>query len=254
MDGTPMTPAERGQLIRLVKSRAKQAERDADAREKTLMAEVLDLMTAEFEAHDKLWGDAVVIGEEAAAKANQQIALACAELGIPPKEAPGLELGWRARGGGYGSSMRRHELKELARTRLAALTKEAKTRIHAAALAAEEQLVLGGLQSGEARTVFEALPSAENLMPALQLEDLGVTRWRPPADAAAELTTPLGTAARRARVVARAIEANPGASDRAIAKLAGVDHKTVATHRPNRGELLAAGGEFPTDPGDDEPF
>jgi hypothetical protein len=142
--------------------------------------------------------------------------------------------------------MRRRELKELAATRLAALTKEAKTRIHAAALAAEEQLVLSGLQSGEAKTVFEALPSVEDLMPALQLEDLGVTRWQPPADAAAQLTTPLTTAERRHRIVARAIEANPGASDRAIAKLAGVDHKTVAAHR-NRGELPAAGGEFPTD-------
>jgi hypothetical protein len=97
----PMTPTERGQLIRLMKSRAKQAERDAEAREKTLMAEVLDLMTAEFEAHDKLWDDAVVIAEEAAAKANAQIAMACADLGIPAKEAPRLELGWHSRGGSY---------------------------------------------------------------------------------------------------------------------------------------------------------
>jgi len=66
-DNTPMTPAERGQLIRLVKSHAKHAERDAEAPEKTLMAEVLDLMTAELEVHDKLWDDAVVIAEEAAA-------------------------------------------------------------------------------------------------------------------------------------------------------------------------------------------
>jgi hypothetical protein len=242
-----MTPTERNQLIRLVKARAKQAERDAEAREKTLMAEVLDLMTAEFEAHDKLWDDAVVIAEEAAAKANAQIAMACVDLGIPAKEAPRLELGWRARGGSYGSPMRRRELEKLAAARLAALTKEAKTRIHAAALDTEEQLVLGGLESGEARAVFEALPTVENLMPALRLEDLGVSRWQPPENAAAELTAPLTTAGRRARIVARAIEANPGASDRAIARLAGVDHKTVAAHRRSRGELPAAEGELPTD-------
>jgi hypothetical protein len=187
----------------------------------------------------------VVIAEEAAAKANAQIAIACADLGIPAKEAPGLELGWRARGGSYRDPMRKRELKELASVRLAALTKEAKTRIHAAALDAEEQLILGGLESAEARAVFEALPTVENLMPALQLEDLGVTRWQPPAEAAARLTTPLTTADRRRRIVARAIEANPDASDRVIAKLAGVDHKTVAAHR-NHGELPAAGGEFPT--------
>jgi hypothetical protein len=242
-----MTPTERNQLIRLVKGRAKQAERDAEAREKTLMAEVLDLMTAEFEANDKLWNDAVVIAEQAAAKANAQIAAQCAELGVPPKEAPRLDLGWRSRGDSYGDRMRRRELEKLAAVRLAALTKEAKTRIQAAALDAEEQLVLGGLQSSEARVVFESLPTVEDLMPALQLEDLGVTRWQPPADAAGQLTAPLTTAARRARIIARAIEAHPGASDRAIAKLAGVDHKTIAAHRRDGGELPAAGGKFPTD-------
>jgi hypothetical protein len=33
----PMTPTERNALIRLIKARAKQAERDAEAREKTLI-------------------------------------------------------------------------------------------------------------------------------------------------------------------------------------------------------------------------
>src|SRR6476660_8722878 len=122
-DLAPMTSAERGQLIRLVKARAKQAERDAEAREKTLYVEVIDLMTAEFEAHDKLWNDAVVIAEEAAAKANAQIKLACAELGIPATECPELELGWHKRGGSFSNSMRRSELEKLAKVRLAALTK-----------------------------------------------------------------------------------------------------------------------------------
>lgn len=243
-----MTPTERNQLIRLVKARAKQAERDAEAREKTLMAEVADLMTAEFKAHEELWAEAVTIAEEAASKANAQIAATCADLGIPPKEAPRLELGWRSRGPSFDNPMRRRELEKLAATRLAALTKEAKTRIQAAALNAEEQLVLGGLESVEAREVFRGLPTVENLMPALRLEDLGVTRWQPPQDAAANLTTPLTPAQRKRRQVLRAIEANPGASDRAIAKIAGVDHKTVAAHRRGEGgEIPAIDGKSPAE-------
>jgi hypothetical protein len=214
-------------------------------REKVLLAEVIDLMTAEFEAHDALWADAVVIAEEAMVKANAQIAAQCAELGIPAKDAPGLELRWHARSSEFSNHSRRTELRKLAETRLAALTKTAKAAIQANALDNEELLIRSGLESGEAVAILDAMPTVEQLMPPLRLEDLGVVRWQPPEDAASQLTTPLTTAQRKRRQVLRAIEANPGASDRAIAQIAGVDHKTVATHR--RGELPAIGGEFPTD-------
>ncbi len=246
-DTNPMTSADRQALIRITKARAKQAEREAEMREKTLYAEVIDLMTAEFEAHDRLWKEAVTIAEEYAAKANAQIQARCAELGIPPKDAPGLELGWRRRGGEYENERRRAELRKLAETRLAALTKTAKTMIQSAALNTEEQLVLGGLESDQAREVFESMPTVEQLMPPLSLDDLGVKRWQPPEDAAGQLTTPSTPADRRRRQILRAIEANPGASDRAISQIAGCDHKTVAAYRRERGEFPAIGGESPAD-------
>jgi hypothetical protein len=86
----------------------------------------------------------------------------------------------------------------------------------------------------------------EQLMPNLSLEDLGVKRWQPPEDIAAQLTTPMTPAQRRKRQILRAIEANPGASDRKIAEIASCDHKTVATYRRERGEFPAIGGESPT--------
>ena len=100
-DTNPMTNADRQALIRIAKARAKQAEREAETHEKILIVEVLDQMTAEFDARDALWSDAVTIAEEAAAKANAQIQARCAELGIPRKHAPGLE--W-AGGPAAGSS------------------------------------------------------------------------------------------------------------------------------------------------------
>ena len=122
----PMTNADRQALIRIAKARAKQAEREAEMREKIVIVEVLELMTAEYAARDALWSDAVTIAEEAAAKANTQIQLRCAELGIPPKHAPQLQLSWSSRGSEFANRERRAELRKLAEAKAAAVTKTAK--------------------------------------------------------------------------------------------------------------------------------
>jgi hypothetical protein len=245
-----MTKAERDQLIALSRRRARQAEREAEMREKVLLAEVIDLMTAEFQAEDRLWKEAVTIAQEAAAKANAHIRTVCADLGIPPDEAPQVRTGWEPRGSSYRDRERRAELRKLAETRLTALTKTAKAAIQAEQLRVEEQLVLGGLRSDEAREFLASMPGPEQLMPPLSLDDLGVKRWQPPEDAAGQLTTPLTPAQRKQRQVRRAIEANPGVSDREIGRLTNVDHKTVAKARRDRGELPAISGEIPTASGE----
>jgi hypothetical protein len=78
--------SERGRtaLIHIAEKRAKQSEIEVDSRAKTLYAEVMNDITAEYEARDALWTDAVAIAEEAAIKANGRIQARCAELGIPP--------------------------------------------------------------------------------------------------------------------------------------------------------------------------
>ena len=152
-------------------------------------------------------------------------------MGIPLREAPRLSLGWRSRGPSYDDSKRRAELRKLAETRLTALTKTAKAAIGDRLLEVETELIAGGLESGEARAFLAKMPTAEQLMPPLNIEDLGVKRWQPPDDAATQLTTPMTPADRKRRQILRAIEANPGKSDRATAQIAGVDHKTVAAHR-----------------------
>jgi len=248
--GEQMSKADRDALIRINRARAKQAEREAEMREKTLLAEVQDQMTAEFAANDELWAEAVGIANEAAKLANAQIQARCAELGIPAQHAPGLELKWRSRSPEYLDKSRRAELAKLAAARLQALTKAAKTEIQAAALRVEEQLILGGLKSDEARELFAALPTVEQVMPALSLDDLGVVRWQPPDDAATQLTTPMTPAQKRRRRILRAIEANPGMSDRKVAELVGCDHKTVGNLRRERGEIPAIGGEIPTPDGE----
>ena len=230
-----MTPTERNQLIRLMKNRAKQAEREAETREKILVTEVMEEMTVEYQAQDSLWAEAVRVAQDALEKANAHIRVQCADMGIPPEHAPELQLAWSSRSSQFANRERRADLEKLARTRAATMTKMAKTEIQNATLKIEEQLVLGGLESDEAKAVVTQLPTAENLMPNLSLDDLGVRRWRPDEDAAYQLTAPRTTADRKRRRILRAIESNPGASDRKIAEIASVDHKTVAAHRRDRG-------------------
>ncbi len=228
---TDISKADQATLVRLAKNRAKQAEADVDARMAVLYTEVVDQMAAEYEAQDALWANAVIVAEEATAKANDQIRRKCAELGIPPGQAPQLHSMWTRRGYEFSSPMRRAELEKLAKTRLDALAKEAKVRINGAALQVEERLILGGFESEDAREAFKLMPTAEDLMPRLSLEDLGVTRWQPPEDIGAQLTTPMTTSGRLRRRVMRAIEANPHESDIDIARIAGIDVKTVAAFR-----------------------
>ena len=255
-----LSRSDRQDLIRIAKGRAKQAEREAETREKILVTEVLELMTAEYEARDRLWAEAVTIAEEYVAKANAEIRARCADLGIPPQHAPGIQVGWRARSGEFENRQRREELRKLAEQRASTMTKMAKTQIQERVRGIEEKLILGGLESEEARELVASMPTPEQLMPPLSLDSIGVERWQPDEDAASKLTAPRTTADWRRRKILRAIAANPGASARAIAKEAGVDHKTVLAHLrsgesgeeipTDTGELPIDGGEIPTDTGE----
>jgi hypothetical protein len=164
-----MTGRDREQLVKLVRARARQAVREAEMREKVLLAEVHDQLTAEFDAHDRLWADAVVIAEEAAANQCAYSGGVCGS-GHTAEGCAGVGVGLALPQFGLRSKSRRAELRKLGETKLAALTKVAKTEIQGAALDTEEQLVIGGLTSDAARQFVEAkMPTVEGLRPALAL-------------------------------------------------------------------------------------
>ena len=132
-------------------------------------------LTTEFDAHDALWAEAVTIAEEYVGKANAQIALQCMDLVIPAAEAPRILTSWLSRGPSYADRTRRAELRKLAETRLTALTKTAKAAIGDRLLDVETELIAGGLQSDQAKAFLDLMPTAEELMPALQVEIWGGT-------------------------------------------------------------------------------
>jgi hypothetical protein len=245
MTGDSLSKADRDSLIRLVRQRAKVAKATADERKKVLLAEVDDLLTAEFQAQELLSVEAARIAQEAAQKANDQIRAQCALLGVPAKFAPELSLNWISRGADTSNPRRRAELRALAQVRLDAHTATAKTVIDERELDAETALVAGGLDSDKARAVMDSLPTIEDLMPSLALEDLGVKRWQPPTGAAGELLSPMTPTQRKRRIIRQLVEAHPDASDREIARLAGVDPKTVRATRRSPAELATATEEIP---------
>jgi hypothetical protein len=247
-----MTKADRDALIRIAKNRAKQAEREAETREKLLLAELETEFLAEFSREDELWAEAVKLAEQEVDKANTRIRAVLTELGVPERHQAKMAVRFIPRSLEYADRDRRTELRKLAVTRLAALTKMAKTAIRERADQIEETLIIGGLDSDEAKAVVTQMPTVTELMPNLHLDDLGVKRWQPDEDVVWQLTNTSRSASERIkRRVLRAIEANPGATDRKIAQIAGCDHKTVAKHRRDRGEIPAISGESPT-PGTEE--
>ena len=111
------------------------------------------------------------------------------------------------------------------------------------ALDVETALLAGGLESEEARRVPGGHADRRAAHAAAEPRRPRGGHWQPRRGRAGRLLATLTTADRRRRRVLRAIEANPGKSDREVARLAGVDRKTVAPTR-ERGELPAADAEF----------
>ena len=250
-----MTSGERENLIKLAKLRGTQAKREVDARLAEMKSDIQNDITAEHQANEELWAEAVTIANEAVEKANSHIRTQCSLLGIPPEHAPKVQMAWQSRSSEFADPKRRAELRKLAETRLDARRKRATAEIDRRVLDAEAELRSGTLESAEARAFAEGMPSADELLPPLTLDGLGVHCWHPPKDASGKLLRPVTATERKRLIIARMIDSDPEASDRAIAERSGCDHKTVARVRESMdGEIPGIGpgvpGEIPSGDGD----
>lgn len=138
--------------------------------------------------------------------------------------------------------------------------------IQANLLQVETELIRGGLESAEAMRFVDAMPTVEQLMPVVDVGalDAGPQKrareedrlpdwyrrreggsWEPPVHAGGELLAPSTASTREARRQATltALAANPQASNREIARTAGVDHKTVGKLRGESPANSPADGE-----------
>lgn len=169
---TAMTKHEREDLQRLVRQREKVLKSAAKQRSAELIADFENQMGQEFSFdQDEVWERATKIAQAALAKANEQIAARCHEIGIPKRFAPGLDLSWYGRDEN-ATKQRRDELRKMAETRIVAIERKAVTKIELSCLAAQEQIALSGLTTEAARQFVEALPKIEALMPRLTFAEV----------------------------------------------------------------------------------
>ena len=244
-----MSKADRASVALLARKRAKVARAMIGERVKALRADVEDQLSAEYRFDDDVWAAITTQAQRTVATADAQIAEICRQTGVPEHLRPSLNLSWHSRGEN-ALSTRRAELRKLAQSRIDAAAESAKVTIEANLLDVETELVRDGLESAQAVAFLDAMPTPEQLVPAVDVTALqagkeGDSRggWSPPEGTSAALLTPSSATSReeKRRAVMQALTANPAGSDREIARAASVDHKTVGKLR---GEFPAHSGEL----------
>ncbi len=169
---TEMTKAERIDLAKLVRMRAKVARTEVDQRAAELRADAEEQLAAIYRADDPVWAEITQAAKTAVAEADEQIELLCRERGIDPEFRPSLNVSWYGRGANALAS-RRAELRKVAEGRVDAASKGAKHQIEAESVRVQTELLAAGLTTAAAGAFLVAMPTAEQLMPRLDVRELG---------------------------------------------------------------------------------
>jgi len=165
----PMTKSERDDLGKLIRHREEVMKAAAMQRSTQLMAEFEQQMASVYSYdQDESWKAATEAADAEVEEAKQKIAARCEDLGIPARFAPTLKLVWLGRGENAIKEWRA-ELRAVAKSRVEALEAEALTKIKMSCHEAHAQVLAHGLTSVSAIAFFDALPSAEEVMPALPM-------------------------------------------------------------------------------------
>lgn len=166
-----LTRAERQDLLRVARMRAKHSRTMLDARKAELLADLEEQLSARFPVNDPRWEDVTREAEQAVAAANDRIEEVCQQVGVPLEFAPHLGLDWYHRGQN-ASAQRRAELRALGSRKIDASAKAAKSEIDHVELRASEAILADGLASTDARAFLDRIPEPAQLMTPVTLEDV----------------------------------------------------------------------------------
>ena len=167
-----MTAAERNDLRSLIRQRARLMKAQTKERRLELQADFESQLSAKFSYdQDETWKAAYSAAKQAVTDARAVIAERCRGLGIPEAFAPDIDVHWYNRGEN-ACEKRRAELRRAATTRLDAIEAAAKTEIERVSIEAQTELIADGLTSEAAKAFLEHMPSAETLMPLLDLRQV----------------------------------------------------------------------------------
>lgn len=171
-DQDRMTRTERQELGQLIRKRERVMKAQVAERGAAMLAEFENQIGAIYSFdQDETWAKAMQEAEKAVEEGNKVVAARCKELGIPKEFAPSIAMAWFERGQNMVAA-RRTELRRMAKTRIAAIEKEAISKIERLSLEAQTEVVANGLVSNAARDFLERMPTLEVLMPSLDARKL----------------------------------------------------------------------------------
>jgi predicted component of type VI protein secretion system len=163
-----MTKSEREDLQRLVRQREKALKSAAAQRSAELLADFEQQLASVYHYdQQEIWAKAFSAAKAAAQDAVTTIASHCEALGIPAQFAPSLELYWTGRGQN-AVAQRRDELRRVAKTRIAAIEKEACVKIELHSVDMQTRIIAFGLTSAAATEFLKSMPAVDALMPTLE--------------------------------------------------------------------------------------
>jgi DNA-nicking Smr family endonuclease len=168
----PMTNSERAALERWIRKREAVLRTAAEQRSAELEANFEQQIASIYSYdQDEVWAQAYKMARDAAHEASAMLAERCKQLGIPEKFAPSLELVWHGRGQS-AVSQRREELRRVAKSRIAAIQKEAFRRIGMETVQLQGQVLAHGLTSEAAKAFLDSMPAIETMMPPVDIAEI----------------------------------------------------------------------------------
>jgi hypothetical protein len=170
-EGTNMTKGDRTELGRLMRARAKVAKDEIESHAGRVLANIEAQLAATYPENHAAWADVTEHARRVIAEADTQIAQRCRELGIPERFRPSIDCRWY-NWGENAVKDRRAELRRVAQTECAARVKAAKNTVDRRTVDLLTQLAAGMLESSQAKDFLAAMPSVDDLMPPITLDDL----------------------------------------------------------------------------------
>lgn len=159
-------------LSMIIKDRTKVLRAHAEEQAAACMADFESKMATIYTwDQDETWKKATEQAMNVVKESQETIAARCKDLGIPAAFAPTLSASWQGRGENM-LAMRRMELRRVAQSSIAAMTKAAITRIEKQSLDLRTQVVAMGLLSAEAKMFLESLAPIEESMRSLDFGEI----------------------------------------------------------------------------------
>jgi hypothetical protein len=166
-----MTKADQENCRSVVRMQARVLLEELAARAAEQLAAADAQLAAIYDRQDDAWKEVHAEAKRVVDAADAAVAKRCRELGIPEDFRPGLSLGWYGRGEN-ASKERRAELRKVAQSRVEAGKRRAAVAVHKWEAAALARLATGALESDAARDFLAGLPTAEALLPMLDVKAL----------------------------------------------------------------------------------